>query len=113
MAELRIVGWLWLHLYDVPKGQRRKTSSLVDCLGGTATVWLTAVTNSTDSGGLLLVLIIFVWTPPHFWALAIERKEEYALVNMPMLPVTHGESFTRLHILLYTILLLVCSYCPS
>ena len=72
----------------------------------------TAVTNSIDPGGLLLVLIIFVWTPPHFWALAIERKEEYALVNMPMLPVTHGESFTRLHILLYTILLLVCSLLP-
>jgi protoheme IX farnesyltransferase len=72
----------------------------------------TAVSNSVDPGGLLLVLIIFVWTPPHFWALALERKEEYALVDMPMLPVTHGESFTRLHILLYTILLLVCSLLP-
>ena len=72
----------------------------------------TAVSNSVDPGGLLLVLIIFVWTPPHFWALALERKEEYALVDMPMLPVTHGESFTRLHILLYTILLMVCSLLP-
>jgi protoheme IX farnesyltransferase len=72
----------------------------------------TAVSNSIDPGGLLLVLIIFVWTPPHFWALAIERKEEYALVNMPMLPVTHGEPFTRLHILLYTILLMICSMLP-
>ena len=72
----------------------------------------TAVSNSIDPGGLLLVLIIFVWTPPHFWALAIERKEEYALVNVPMLPVTHGEALTRLHILLYTILLLVCSVLP-
>ncbi|MEE3174448.1 MAG: heme o synthase, partial [Pseudomonadota bacterium] len=58
----------------------------------------TAVTNSIDPGGLLLVLIIFAWTPPHFWALALERKDEYADVGMPMLPVTHGEAFTRLHI---------------
>ena len=72
----------------------------------------TAVTNSIDPQGLLLVLIIFIWTPPHFWSLAIERKEEYALVNVPMLPVTHGESFTRLQILLYTILLLVISLVP-
>ena len=72
----------------------------------------TAVTNSIDPQGLLLVLIIFIWTPPHFWSLALERKEEYALVNDPMLPVTHGESFTRLQILLYTILLLVISLVP-
>ena len=72
----------------------------------------TAVTNSIDPQGLLLVLIIFIWTPPHFWSLALERKEEYALVNVPMLPVTHGESFTRLQILLYTILLLVISFVP-
>jgi len=72
----------------------------------------TAVTNSIDPQGLLLVLIIFIWTPPHFWSLALERKEEYALVNVPMLPVTHGESFTRLQILLYTILLIVISLVP-
>ena len=72
----------------------------------------TAVTNSIDPQGLLLVLIIFIWTPPHFWSIALERKEEYALVNVPMLPVTHGESFTRLQILLYTILLLVISLVP-
>ena len=72
----------------------------------------TAVTNSIDPGGLLLVLIIFVWTPPHFWALALERKDEYAEVGMPMLPVTHGEAYTRLHILLYTILLVVCTILP-
>ena len=72
----------------------------------------TAVTNSIDPQGLLLVLIIFIWTPPHFWSLALERKEEYALVNVPMLPVTHGERFTRLQILLYTILLLVISLVP-
>ena len=72
----------------------------------------TAVTNSIDPEGLLLVLIIFVWTPPHFWSLALERKEEYALVNVPMLPVTHGERFTRLQILLYTFLLLAVSLVP-
>lgn len=72
----------------------------------------TAVTNSIDPGGLLLVLIIFVWTPPHFWALALERKDEYAEVGMPMLPVTHGEAYTRLQILLYTILLVLCTILP-
>lgn len=72
----------------------------------------TAVTNSVDPGGLLLVLIIFAWTPPHFWALALDRKDEYAEVGMPMLPVTHGEPFTRLHILLYTIILVLASVLP-
>lgn len=72
----------------------------------------TAVTNEIHSGALLLFLIIFVWTPPHFWALAIARKEEYAKVEIPMLPVTHGESYTRLQILLYTILLLLVTILP-
>ncbi len=72
----------------------------------------TAVTNSVDPHSLLLFLIIFVWTPPHFWALAIYRKDEYAKVEIPMLPVTHGVKFTRLHVLLYTILLLVASVLP-
>ena len=61
---------------------------------------------------MLLFLIIFVWTPPHFWALAIARKEEYAKVDIPMLPVTHGEAFTRLNILLYTILLILVTILP-
>ncbi len=72
----------------------------------------TAVTGSLDPQALLLFLIIFVWTPPHFWALAIYRKEEYALVDIPMLPVTHGATFTRLQILLYTILLVIISTLP-
>ena len=62
--------------------------------------------------GLLLVLIIFAWTPPHFWALAIDRKEEYRKVNVPMLPVTHGDKYTKLHILLYTVILIICSVLP-
>jgi protoheme IX farnesyltransferase len=71
-----------------------------------------AVTGSLDPQALLLFLIIFVWTPPHFWALAIYRKEEYALVDIPMLPVTHGAAYTRLQILLYTILLVVITTLP-
>jgi len=68
-----------------------------------------AVTNTVDPNALLLFLIIFTWTPPHFWALAIARRSEYAKVGIPMLPVTHGVRYTKLHILFYTILLaLVC-----
>ena len=71
-----------------------------------------AVTGEVHSSALLLFLIIFVWTPPHFWALAIARKEEYAKVGIPMLPVTHGEAYTRLNILLYTILLVAITVVP-
>lgn len=72
----------------------------------------TAVTGTVDPGALLLVLIIFAWTPPHFWALALERKEEYASVNVPMLPVTHGEAFTRLHIFFYTVIMFLSTLLP-
>ena len=72
----------------------------------------TAVTGSVDPHALLLFLIIFVWTPPHFWALAIHRRKEYADVDIPMLPVTHGVDFTRLQVLLYTVLLLAVSVLP-
>ena len=72
----------------------------------------TAITNSVDLGALLLFLIVFIWTPPHFWALAIHRHEEYAKVDVPMLPVTHGIPFTRLQILLYTIILFVVTLVP-
>ena len=72
----------------------------------------TAVTGEITSSALLLFLIIFVWTPPHFWALAIARKDDYAKVGIPMLPVTHGEEYTRLHILLYTVLLVVITIIP-
>ena len=72
----------------------------------------TTVTNEVTSGALLLFLIIFVWTPPHFWALAIARLEEYAKVDIPMLPVTHGVAYTRLNILLYSILLLLVTIMP-
>jgi protoheme IX farnesyltransferase len=72
----------------------------------------TAITGEVTSSALLLFLIIFVWTPPHFWALAIARKEEYEKVGIPMLPVTHGEEYTRLNILLYTILLVLITIIP-
>ena len=71
-----------------------------------------SITNSIDLGALLLFLIIFIWTPPHFWALAIHRHKEYAKVNIPMLPVTHGLQFTRIQILLYTILLFIVAILP-
>ncbi|MBC7192704.1 heme o synthase [Marinobacter sp.] len=72
----------------------------------------TAVTGQVEGHALLLVLIIFAWTPPHFWALAIHRKEEYAKAGIPMLPVTHGNKYTELHILLYTLILLAVSLLP-
>jgi protoheme IX farnesyltransferase len=71
-----------------------------------------AVTGSCDPGALLLFLIIFAWTPPHFWALAIHRSEDYAKVGMPMLPVTHGHAFTRVQILFYTVLLFLVTLLP-
>jgi protoheme IX farnesyltransferase len=71
-----------------------------------------AVTGSVSSNALLLLLIIFAWTPPHFWALALYRKHEYAKAGIPMLPVTHGDRFTRLHVLLYTIVLAAVSLMP-
>ena len=71
-----------------------------------------AVSNSVEPGALLLVLIIFAWTPPHFWALALDRKEEYARADVPMLPVTHGEHYTRLHILFYTLILVAITLLP-
>lgn len=71
-----------------------------------------AVNNVVGPESLILFLIIFAWTPPHFWALALYRREEYAKVGMPMLPVTHGEEFTRLHIMLYTIILFAVALMP-
>jgi len=72
----------------------------------------TAVTGHVDPHSLLLFLIIFTWTPPHFWALAIARRDEYAKAGIPMLPVAYGTEFTRLHILLYTILLVIVTLMP-
>ncbi|MCB1936420.1 MAG: heme o synthase [Nitrosomonas sp.] len=72
----------------------------------------TAVTGEITADALLLFLIIFAWTPPHFWALALYRKNEYASIGMPMLPVTHGDQFTKLHVLLYTVILCIITVLP-
>ncbi len=72
----------------------------------------TAVTGEIHGHGLLLLLIIFAWTPPHFWALAVHRKDEYANAKIPMLPVTHGERYTKIHILLYTLILFAVTLLP-
>jgi protoheme IX farnesyltransferase len=71
-----------------------------------------AVTGTVDPNALLLVLIIYTWTPPHFWALAIHKRDEYAKVEVPMLPVTHGLEFTGLQVLLYTVLLVISTMLP-
>ena len=72
----------------------------------------TAITGQVEPYALLLFLIIFAWTPPHFWALAIARRDDYARAGIPMLPVAYGVAFTRLHILLYTILLVIATLLP-
>jgi protoheme IX farnesyltransferase len=72
----------------------------------------TAVTGEIHSDALLLFLIVFTWTPPHFWALAIAKKDDYERVGIPMLPVTHGNEFTRQYILLYTILMVLVTIIP-
>jgi protoheme IX farnesyltransferase len=71
-----------------------------------------AISGDVTFQPLLLFLIIFAWTPPHFWALALYRRKEYARAGIPMLPVTHGEEFTRLHLLLYTVLLVAATLLP-
>ncbi len=72
----------------------------------------TSITGELNSDAFLLFLIIFCWTPPHFWALALYRAKDYENAQIPMLPITHGQKFTRLHILLYTVLLVVASITP-
>ncbi|MCW8923403.1 MAG: heme o synthase [Gammaproteobacteria bacterium] len=95
----------------------KRTTPMNIVLGGAAGAappllgWA-AVTNEVPAEALLLFLIIFVWTPPHFWALAIKRREEYRAAGIPMLPVTHGVGVTKYQILLYTILLVVISVLP-
>jgi len=71
-----------------------------------------AVSGEVSADALVLFLIIFAWTPPHFWSLALYRKDEYARAGVPMLPVTHGDEFTRLHVLFYTVILTACTMLP-
>lgn len=72
----------------------------------------TAITGQIDYIAVILFLIIFTWTPPHFWALALHRKDEYFAAKIPMLPVTHGEQYTRVHMTLYTFMLTIVSFLP-
>ena len=112
LTFLSLIGYAFVYTLYL----KRATSQNI-VIGGAAgaappVLGWTAVTGQVDPHALLLFLIIFVWTPPHFWALAIHRREEYAQVDIPMLPVTHGDRFTRLHILLYTVLLVAASMLP-
>ena len=107
-----LVGYAFVYTFYL----KRATSQNI-VIGGLAGAmppllgW-TAVTNEVTGHGLLLVLIIFVWTPPHFWALAFARKEEYAKVDIPMLPVTHGRRYTTVQSLVYTLALFVVALLP-
>ncbi|WP_185234211.1 heme o synthase [Teredinibacter franksiae] len=107
-----LVGYAYIYTFYLKRATPQNI--VIGGLAGAAPPLLgwTAVTGSVDGHGLLLVLIIFAWTPPHFWALAVHKKAEYANAEIPMLPVTHGESYTKLHILLYTIILVVVTVLP-
>ena len=107
-----LIGYAFI--YTVYLKRATPQNIVIGGLAGAAPPFLgwSSVTNTIDPFALLLVLIIFVWTPPHFWALAIYRKEEYAKESIPMMPVTHGVAFTKLQIVLYTIILFIVSVLP-
>jgi protoheme IX farnesyltransferase len=107
-----LIGYALVYTYFLKRATPQNI--VIGGLAGAAPPLLgwTAVTNDIHGYGLLLVLIIFAWTPPHFWALAIHRREEYAKVDIPMLPVTHGNAYTALHILLYTLLMFASTILP-
>ena len=107
-----LIGYAFI--YTVYLKRATPQNIVIGGLAGAAPPLLgwTAISNTIDPYALLLVLIIFVWTPPHYWALAIYRKEEYAKESIPMLPVTHGVAFTKLQIVLYTIILFIVSVLP-
>ena len=107
-----LVGYAFI--YTVYLKRATPQNIVIGGLAGAAPPLLgwASISNTIDPYALLLVLIIFVWTPPHFWALAIYRKDEYAKESIPMLPVTHGVTFTKLQIVLYTIILFIVSMLP-
>ena len=114
-ATLNLVSWLGYGLlYTLYLKRATSQNIVIGGLFGAAPPlfgW-TAVTNSVEWGGIILLLIIFVWTPPHFWALAIDRRRDYEQVDVPMLPITHGDAYTRRQILYYTIALTAVSVLP-
>lgn len=107
-----LVGYAFVYSFFLKRATPQNI--VIGGLAGAAPPLLgwTAVTGEIHAHGLLLVLIIFAWTPPHFWALAVHRKDEYANAKIPMLPVTHGEAYTKFHILLYTIILIAVTLLP-
>tara|TARA_B100000700_G_scaffold253630_1_gene285560 strand:+ start:663 stop:1529 length:867 start_codon:yes stop_codon:yes gene_type:complete len=107
-----LIGYAFI--YTVYLKRATPQNIVIGGLAGAAPPLLgwSSITNTIHPYALLLVLIIFVWTPPHFWALAIYRKDEYAKESIPMLPVTHGVEFTKLQIVLYTIILFIVSILP-
>ncbi len=107
-----LIGYAFI--YTVYLKRATPQNIVIGGLAGAAPPLLgwSSVSNTIDPYALLLVLIIFVWTPPHFWALAIYRKDEYAKESIPMLPVTHGVAFTKLQIVLYTVILFIVSLLP-
>lgn len=112
LTFISLVGYAFIYTLFLKRATPQNI--VIGGLAGAAPPLLgwTAVTGHLDYGGLLLVLIIFVWTPPHFWSLAIYRVKEYEKAKIPMLPVTHGIAFTKLNILLYTCLLTAISLMP-
>ena len=107
-----LIGYAFIYTVYLKKATPQNI--VIGGLAGAAPPLLgwSSITNTIDPYALLLVLIIFVWTPPHFWALAIYRKDEYAKESIPMLPVTHGVIFTKLQIVLYTAILFIVSLLP-
>lgn len=112
LTLLSLVGYAFIYTFYL---KRATPQNIV--IGGAAgaappVLGWAAVTNSVDPHALLLFLVIFAWTPPHFWALAIARRNDYAKADIPMLPITHGVDFTRVQILLYTIILTIVTVLP-
>lgn len=107
-----LVGYAFIYTFFLKRATPQNI--VIGGLAGAAPPLLgwTAVTGEIHGHALLLVLIIFAWTPPHFWALAVHRKKEYANAKIPMLPVTHGETYTKFHIILYTLILIAVTLLP-
>jgi len=112
LTFLTLIGYAVI--YTLFLKYRTSQNIVIGGLAGAAPPLLgwVAMTNHIDPGALVLLLIVFVWTPPHFWALSIARVDEYAKANVPVLPITHNIPYTKLNILLYTILLCITSVLP-
>jgi len=112
LSLISLIGYAFI--YTVWLKRATPQNIVVGGLAGAAPPLLgwTAVSGTVNADSLLLVLIIFAWTPPHFWALCLARKKDYAKAKVPMLPITHGEEYTKLHIVLYSVLLVLTTVLP-